>query len=54
MQAILDSTANCEEANRSSNEEDENTNTPLHLSAICGHAAIANIIIKCGADVDAM
>ena len=53
VKALLDATETCEEANRISNVEDGNTNTPLHLSAIHGHACIAKLFIECGADIDA-
>ena len=54
VKALLEKTANCEEANRFVNEEDENTNTCLHLAAYHGHAEIAEVFLHCGADPDAM
>ena len=54
VKALLEKTANCEEANRFVNEEDENTNTCLHLAAYHGHADIAEVFLHCGADPDAM
>ena len=54
VKALLEKTANCEEANRFVNEEDENTNTCLHLAAYFGHTDIAQVFLNCGADPDTM
>lgn len=35
------------------NDEDENSNTPLHLAALSGHSKVANILLNNGADVSA-
>ena len=35
------------------NDEDENSNTPLHLAALAGHAKLADVLIEMGADVAA-
>ena len=35
------------------NDEDENSNTALHLAALAGHAKVAEVLIEFGADVAA-
>ena len=35
------------------NDEDENSNTALHLAALAGHAKAADVLIEMGADVAA-
>ena len=35
------------------NDEDENSNTALHLAALAGHAKVADVLIEMGADVAA-
>lgn len=35
------------------NDEDENSNTALHLAALAGHAKVADVLIEFGADVAA-
>ncbi|KAK3103049.1 hypothetical protein FSP39_016076 [Pinctada imbricata] len=35
------------------NDEDENSDTPLHLAAMNGHNKVAQVLIKCSADVAA-
>lgn len=35
------------------NDEDENSNTALHLAALAGHAKVAEVLIEYGADVAA-
>ena len=35
------------------NDEDESSNTALHLAALAGHAKVATVLIEMGADVAA-
>ena len=35
------------------NDEDENSNTALHLAALAGHAKVAEVLLEFGADVAA-
>ena len=35
------------------NDEDENSNTPLHLAAQYGHHKLAKVLLDLGADVSA-
>ena len=35
------------------NNEDENSNTALHLAALAGHAKVAEVLLEYGADVAA-
>ena len=35
------------------NDEDEDSNTALHLAALAGHLNVAETLVKCGADIQA-
>ena len=35
------------------NDEDEDSNTPLHLAALAGHNKVASTLLEKGADIEA-
>ena len=35
------------------NDEDEDSNTPLHLACLAGHAKVVRTLIEAGADIEA-